>query len=78
MMRLGLSCSQALGHLGTAGTYGRAENGVWAHKLDLARGQGRGELQLVLQGEFLAHGRFELGLDLVAMAGRTERPSTGN
>lgn len=42
------------------------------------QGGGRRELQLVLQGEFLAGGRFALGLDLVAMAGRTEKPSTGD
>lgn len=48
------SGSQALGHLGTTGCCGRAENGVPpnpSYRLDLAPGLGkRQELQLVLWG----------------------------
>lgn len=65
-MRLGPSGSQALGHVGTAGSCQRTENGgPKARRLNLAQGWGAGEgeeeLQLVPGGE----------------SGSTERPSKG-
>lgn len=52
--RLGPSGSPALGHTGTTGSLGRAENEVGT--LDLAQGPSgkRGELQVVPRGGFLA------------------------
>lgn len=76
-----LSGSQALGHLGTAGSYGRAENGVGACGLDLARGQD-GERGRALAGPSVTVlgltvvAGLSLGL-VVAMAGSTEKPSMG-
>lgn len=40
-MRLRLWGSQALGHSDATGCFRRAENGIWAHWLDLVWGQGK-------------------------------------
>lgn len=70
-MRLRLWSSQVLGHSGAAGSLRRAENGIWAHQLDLAWGQGKRRNLAGPVGESLAAG---LGL-VVVMAGSTEKPS---
>ena len=76
-----LSGSQALGHPGTAGNGGRAENRVGPPQAGSSLGSGKkGELWLVQRVEsltsWLAAG-FSLGL-VAAMVGSREGPSTGD
>jgi hypothetical protein len=73
-MRLRLWGSQALGHSDATGCFRRAENGIWAHWLDLVWGQGkRGNLASPV-GRILGLMAAGMGL-VVVMAGSTERPS---
>lgn len=60
MKRLELWSSQTLGHSGTSGSCERAENRIWAHRLDLAWGQG--EIQMVPRGSPWLDGSGRLGL----------------
>jgi hypothetical protein len=71
--RPGPSVPQALGYPGTAGSCGRAENGVGTHGLDLARshGQKEGNSNWIPQGGVL--GLLMAGwLGLVVVTGSTE------
>lgn len=74
---LGQSSSWALGYPGTTGSWGRAENGVGAHGLELAWGEGlkRGDSGCIPRGVLglsIVH-----WLGLVAVARCTERPCMG-
>lgn len=80
--RLGPSGSQVLGHPGGNGSCRRAENGVEACGLDLSQSWGMGKevlAHLMVVGVLGLTVVVGLGLDLVVVvAGRAERPSTGD
>jgi hypothetical protein len=73
--------SQALGHPGTAGSCGTAENRVKTHGLDLSWGRGgekEGALAHPTGGNSRLEGSYRLRLGLVAIVRSTERPSMGD
>lgn len=73
------SGSQTLEHPGTAGSRGRAEDGVGSQRLHLAQAGGKGGAPASPSGRDLVGQTAGLNLGLVVVvAGSAERPFTGD